>query len=183
MATLEPVTIGDDRVYGTLCGASTARVPEAADARRLMRVFAKLIGRHIEREQLLETLRREHDSYRAFALTDPLTLIPNRRAMVSELNRALANAERRGEVLHAGVVVVAERAEARRHPLDGAQVDVAVAAGVVRPREHDAAAVVRVRERDPAHPGVSSQHEGAAETTNDPGRKSAAYGYSSPRGA
>ena len=96
----EPVTIGDDRVYGTLCGASTARVPEAADARRLMRVFAKLIGRHIEREQLLETLRREHDSYRAFALTDPLTLIPNRRAMVSELNRALANAERRGEVLH-----------------------------------------------------------------------------------
>lgn len=96
----EPVTIGDDRVCGTLCGASRARVPESADVRRLMRMFATLIGRHIQREQLLETLRREHDSYRTFALSDPLTLIPNRRALVSELDRALANAERRGEVIH-----------------------------------------------------------------------------------
>ncbi|MEW6252403.1 MAG: GGDEF domain-containing protein, partial [Planctomycetota bacterium] len=38
------------------------------------------------------------------ALSDPLTGIPNRRALISELARALANAERTGTVVHVAFV-------------------------------------------------------------------------------
>ncbi|WP_372927562.1 GGDEF domain-containing protein [Marinobacter sp.] len=45
-------------------------------------------------------MRREHITLREYALTDPLTGIPNRRAMELELKRSLANADRAGSMIH-----------------------------------------------------------------------------------
>lgn len=96
----EPVHVGDNELYGTLCGASTQKVPVSDEARHLLSMFGKLIARQLERDQLLATLRREHITLREYALTDPLTGIPNRRAMEVELKRSLANAYRAGSVIH-----------------------------------------------------------------------------------
>lgn len=96
----EPVCIGENELYGTLCGASRDKVMISDDARRILAMFGNLIARQLERDQLLATLRREHITLTEYALTDPLTGIPNRRAMETELKRSLANAERSNNVVH-----------------------------------------------------------------------------------
>ncbi|MCC5883944.1 MAG: sensor domain-containing diguanylate cyclase [Halomonas sp.] len=96
----EPVCIGEGALYGTLCGASKHKKPVPPKARRLLTMFSLLIARQLERDRLLERLKHEHMAFKEYALTDPLTGIPNRRAMEAELNRALANAERTGSAVH-----------------------------------------------------------------------------------
>lgn len=90
----EPVRVGEGELFGTLCGASGSRVLVTAEARRLLSMLAKLIARQIERDRLLERLQKENLAYSQQALTDPLTGIPNRRALMQELARALAGARR-----------------------------------------------------------------------------------------
>ncbi|SFR54166.1 diguanylate cyclase with GAF sensor [Marinobacter daqiaonensis] len=92
----EPVRVGDGELFGTLCGASGSRVPVSPEARRLLAMLAQIIARQLERERLLEQLRHENRVYSHYALSDPLTGIPNRRALVQELARALANCRRDG---------------------------------------------------------------------------------------
>lgn len=60
----EPVCVGEDELYGTLCGASTQKVEISDDARRLLSMFSKLIARQLERDQLLAALRRDHITLR-----------------------------------------------------------------------------------------------------------------------
>lgn len=96
----EPVNIGESNLYGTLCGASRDKVKVKPEAQHVLSMFAKLIARQLERDQLLEALRRENKAYSEYALTDPLTGIPNRRALQNELARALANAERSLTAIH-----------------------------------------------------------------------------------
>ncbi|MBA2777723.1 sensor domain-containing diguanylate cyclase [Billgrantia kenyensis] len=96
----EPVRIGHDELYGTLCGASKSQKAVSPKSRRLLVMFSRLIARQLERDRLLERLKQEHMTFKEYALTDPLTGIPNRRAMETELQRALANAERTGSVIH-----------------------------------------------------------------------------------
>jgi diguanylate cyclase len=96
----EPVRIGDNQLYGTLCGASRQRVHVPEEARRLLSMFGSLIARQIERDQLLQSLRQERLALREYALADPLTGIANRRALEEELKRALANADRVKQALH-----------------------------------------------------------------------------------
>ncbi len=95
-----PVRVGDSELYGTLCGASASRVAVSAEAERLLGLFATLISRQIERDRLLQKLRQENTLFSSYALTDPLTGIPNRRALNHELPRSLANAARYGEALY-----------------------------------------------------------------------------------
>lgn len=95
-----PVHIGNGELYGTLCGASRQKVQISDEARRLLSMFGRLIARQLERDQLLQTLRREQITLRQYALTDPLTGIPNRRAMEDELQRALANSGRADKPVH-----------------------------------------------------------------------------------
>ncbi|AMD00612.1 MULTISPECIES: sensor domain-containing diguanylate cyclase [Halomonas] len=95
-----PVRVGDSELYGTLCGASASRVAVTAEAERLLGLFANLIARQIERDRLLQKLRQENSLFSSYALTDPLTGIPNRRALYHELSRSLANAARYGEALY-----------------------------------------------------------------------------------
>jgi len=96
----EPVRVGDNELYGTLCGASKQKVYVSDEARHVLSMFSRLIARQLERDQLLAALRREHITLREYALSDPLTGIPNRRSMESELKRSLANADRAGSALH-----------------------------------------------------------------------------------
>lgn len=95
-----PVRVGDSELYGTLCGASAFRVTVSNEAKRLLDLFATLIARQIERDRLLQKLRQENTLFSSYAMTDPLTGIPNRRALNNELPRSLANASRYGEALY-----------------------------------------------------------------------------------
>ncbi len=92
----EPVRIGDGELYGTLCAASGDRVAVPEQARRLLRMFAVLVARQVERDQLLVRLRAERHEFATAAMTDALTGLPNRRALTESMTRALANAARGG---------------------------------------------------------------------------------------
>lgn len=86
-------------VYGTLCGASAESRPLDARAEQVLRLFAHLIGRHVEREQLLDSLQAANAELAARALVDPLTGLSNRRALLPELSRMLARVQRDDRVL------------------------------------------------------------------------------------
>lgn len=100
----EPVRVATGELYGTLCGASGSKVDIPTDARRLLQMFATLIARQLERDRLLLELQRENREFSKHALSDPLTGIPNRRALITELSRALANAERSGCAVHVAFI-------------------------------------------------------------------------------
>ena len=100
----EPVHVAAGELYGTLCGASRARTQLTADTRRLLALFSQLIARQVERERLLARLKDENHEYKRHALSDPLTGIPNRRALANELARALANAARADSAVHVAFV-------------------------------------------------------------------------------
>ncbi len=99
-----PIRVGDGELYGTLCGASRSSVPVARNVRKLLDLFAHIISRQIERERLLEQLRRQSLEYEGHALTDPLTGVPNRRALLRELHRALSESERSGATVYVAFI-------------------------------------------------------------------------------
>lgn len=99
-----PIRVGDGELYGTLCGVSRSQVVIARDVRKLLDLFGHIIARQIERERLLDKLRRENLEYEGFALSDPLTGIPNRRALMRELSRALSDSERSGGMVHVAFI-------------------------------------------------------------------------------
>lgn len=90
----QPVRHVDGALYGTLCAASHTSVPESMDTHRLLILFARLISHQVERERLMEGLRRSNAELTTQALTDALTGVANRRALIQELTRMLARAER-----------------------------------------------------------------------------------------
>jgi diguanylate cyclase len=90
----EPLRSSDGEFYGTLCGASSSRQQLSSKNRRLLAMFGRLLIQQIERESLIARLQMENQQFVAAALQDPLTGIPNRRAMEQELSRTLANAAR-----------------------------------------------------------------------------------------
>lgn len=100
----EPVYVEEGELYGTLCAASRKRIQITNDTRRLLKMFAHLIARQLERERLLARLQKENRRFSLYALSDPLTGIPNRRALMNELSRALANAGRAGTAVHVAFI-------------------------------------------------------------------------------
>lgn len=90
----EPLCTNDGEFYGTLCGASSSRQSLSSRNRRLLAMFGRLLTQQIERERLIAQLQTENHRFLKAALHDPLTGLPNRRAMEQELNRTLANASR-----------------------------------------------------------------------------------------
>lgn len=85
-----PVHLADGSLYGTLCAASAARHDLPQRAQRMLSLFAALIAQQVEREQLVHKLIAANARLRAFATTDPLTQLLNRRALQQELDRRLA---------------------------------------------------------------------------------------------
>ena len=86
-----PVRVAGGRLYGTLCAASASRIDLPLGSRRLLALFGELIARQLEHEQLLALLRRENLQLSEEVLTDPLTGLANRRALLQELGRRLAS--------------------------------------------------------------------------------------------
>lgn len=60
----------------------------------MLQLFAKLIGHHIERERLMAQLQERNTQLAHLAMTDALTQLPNRAALLEELQRLLARALR-----------------------------------------------------------------------------------------
>lgn len=94
-----PVRTSDGMVYGTLCAASDRRRPMAAGGDRVMHLFAQLIGQQVDREQTIERLQRDNDALAVSASTDSVTGLPNRRALMEELELRLAHSDRERSVL------------------------------------------------------------------------------------
>ncbi len=100
----EPVHVEEGELYGTLCAASAARIKVTDDTRRLLKMFSLLIARQLERDRLLSRLQNENRRFSRYALCDPLTGRPNRRALMNELSRAMANAARAGTAVHVAFI-------------------------------------------------------------------------------
>ncbi len=99
-----PVHLADGALYGTLCAASSDRHDLPPQAQRMLSLFATLIAQQVEREQLVQKLLKANAQLTAYATTDPLTQLANRRALQQELTRMLAHgARRRAAVLVAFV--------------------------------------------------------------------------------
>jgi diguanylate cyclase len=99
-----PVRTDDGALYGTLCAASSQRLPMAPAAEHVLRLFARLIEQHVERERLVEKLQRLNAQLKTQAMTDALTGLLNRRALMLELTRLRALAQRTGSWLLAGAI-------------------------------------------------------------------------------
>ncbi|WP_265449884.1 GGDEF domain-containing protein, partial [Aeromonas salmonicida] len=86
-------------LYGTLCGASAEHKPLVTGSEHLIAFFARLIAEHVEREQLLQQLQQANNELSRQALSDPLTGLPNRRALMLELHRLFSLLKRTGHPL------------------------------------------------------------------------------------
>jgi diguanylate cyclase len=95
----QPVRKLDGGLYGTLCAASGTKVPVAAETVKVLGMFARLISHQVERERLMDSLRKSNAELAGHALVDPLTGIANRRALEQELRRRLSQAQREGTTL------------------------------------------------------------------------------------
>lgn len=89
-----PIQGPGGRLYGTLCAASHQSKPATQDAARVLRLCSQLIGQQVEREWLMQELRAANHALAMSALTDPVTSLPNRRAVMEELSRRLARRDR-----------------------------------------------------------------------------------------
>ena len=86
-----PVRMGDGTLYGTLCAASASSHARTPEGERILTLFAYLIGQQVEREQLIQKLLSANQQLATVAATDPLTGLPNRRALVEALERMFAH--------------------------------------------------------------------------------------------
>lgn len=84
----------DGALYGTLCAASAAEHALTPRTERVLTLFARLIGQQVEREQLMQQLLNANAQLASTAATDPLTGLPNRRALTEALQRLLAQGRR-----------------------------------------------------------------------------------------
>lgn len=89
-----PVRLDDGTLFGTLCAASNEQRPITAEGRQVLSLFGELIQQQIRRERLLDQLQQANRQLEAFSFTDALTGLPNRRAILQELHRLFALAQR-----------------------------------------------------------------------------------------
>jgi diguanylate cyclase len=90
-----PVRLSDGTLYGTLCAASAERRTLPPDMERILPLFATLIAQVAERELLIGELCRANERLAAYAATDPLTQLTNRRALHHELTRRFGDRDSR----------------------------------------------------------------------------------------
>ncbi len=99
-----PVYTSDGEMFGTLCGASGSKVALNGELQYVLSLFTYMIARQADRERLVRRLRSENRNYALEALSDPLTGIPNRRALLREMPRMLRLAERFGNKVHVAMI-------------------------------------------------------------------------------
>ncbi|WP_233842668.1 sensor domain-containing diguanylate cyclase [Dyella sp. 2HG41-7] len=86
-----PIRGKNGELFGTLCAASDERKPLSDMANHVLTLFAQLIAAQIERDKLMAALHEANHSLAATALTDAVTQLPNRRALLDEMQRRLAS--------------------------------------------------------------------------------------------
>lgn len=80
-----PVHLADGSLYGTLCAASSDTHTLSLRGKQVLQLFAGLIARSIEKDHLVNQLRDANAALLAHSYTDPLTGLPNRRAIFDKL--------------------------------------------------------------------------------------------------
>jgi diguanylate cyclase len=86
-----PIRAKNGELFGTLCAVSDGRKLISETVTHLLGLFAHLMGQQIEREQLLAALHQANSSLATTAMTDAITQLPNRRALLEEMQRRLAS--------------------------------------------------------------------------------------------
>lgn len=99
-----PVHLSDGELYGTLCGASASRKPLQPETKDVMRLFAQFLGQQVEREQLLSQVQVQNEELQRLARTDTLTGLPNRRALIEQLDQLQAIARRQERYVLVGMI-------------------------------------------------------------------------------
>ncbi|EHK65402.1 diguanylate cyclase YeaP [Achromobacter arsenitoxydans SY8] len=99
-----PVRSDDGVLFGTLCAASATRRQIDPQAESVLKLFSSVIASFLQRERLMEELHAANVQLMSYALTDPLTGLPNRRALYEALDRLLARAVREEACVLVGVI-------------------------------------------------------------------------------
>jgi len=99
-----PITSQDGQVLGTVCAASSDQVARSPEAEPLLLLLSGLLGYSLERGLLVERLQAANAELAELALTDPLTGLSNRRAILNDAARLFALAQRENKYILMGVI-------------------------------------------------------------------------------
>ncbi len=99
-----PIKSQDGQLLGTICAASSDQVARSAEVEPLLRLLSALLGYSLERGLLVERLQAANAELAKIALTDPLTGLSNRRAILNDARRLFDLARRENKYILMGVV-------------------------------------------------------------------------------
>ncbi|MDH0959361.1 GGDEF domain-containing protein [Pseudomonas chengduensis] len=99
-----PIRAQDGKVLGTVCAASSDQVARSPDVEPLLMLLSGLLSYSLERELLVERLHSVNAELAKLALTDALTGLSNRRAVLGDLARLFALAQREGKYILVAVI-------------------------------------------------------------------------------
>lgn len=99
-----PIKAQDGRVLGTFCAASSTRVAKSPEVEPLLLMFAGLLSYSLERELLVQRLQIANAELSTLALTDALTGLANRRAILGDIEHLLALAHREDKYVLVAVI-------------------------------------------------------------------------------
>ena len=99
-----PIYSADGSLLGTVCGASTSVLEYSPELEALLPIISGVLGIFLERETLLERLQQMNGDLKTLALTDTLTGLANRRAVLAELKRLFALAKREEKCILVAVI-------------------------------------------------------------------------------
>ncbi|WP_433765332.1 sensor domain-containing diguanylate cyclase [Pseudomonas putida] len=99
-----PIKSQAGEVLGTVCAASSDQVPRSSQVEPLLNLLSGLLGYSLERERLVEKLQVVNAELTRLALSDPLTGLSNRRAILNDATRLFALAQRENKFVLIGVI-------------------------------------------------------------------------------
>lgn len=99
-----PIRSLDGQVLGTVCAASSDRVANTPEVESLLMLLSALLGYALERGLLVEQLQVANAELTKLALTDPLTGLSNRRAVLNDAARLFAMAQRENKYILISVI-------------------------------------------------------------------------------
>lgn len=99
-----PIRSQDGQVLGTVCAASSDQVARSPEVEPLLMLLSGLLGYSLERGLLVERLQAANAELTKLALTDPLTGLSNRRAILDDAARLFALAQRENKYVLMGVI-------------------------------------------------------------------------------
>ena len=99
-----PIRSQDGRVLGTVCAASSEQVARSPSVEPLLGLLSGLLGYSLERELLVGQLQAANAELATLALTDSLTGLANRRAILRDLDHLFALAQRDNKYVLIGVI-------------------------------------------------------------------------------